>query len=131
MIEIRTIGRETLLPSTSFFRIRFDMKYSKDNRKLFFALKYTKLLCIKSIFLFLISSCGVLSENESEKKVREKIEISVIEDKLNEIRVENTVHSNFHDPILGGERMNLYLDSLVGKKIAIVSTIVYTIINLY
>jgi uncharacterized protein YbbC (DUF1343 family) len=69
----------------------------------------------------LISSCGVLSENESEKKVREKIEISVIEDKLNEIRVENTVHSNFHDPILGGERMNLYLDSLVGKKIAIVS----------
>ena len=69
----------------------------------------------------MISSCGVLSENESEKKVREKIEISVIEDKLNEIRVENTVHSNFHDPILGGERMNLYLDSLVGKKIAIVS----------
>jgi len=70
----------------------------------------------------LISSCSVLSasENESEKKIREKIEISVIEDLPSEIRVEKTFHGKIHEPVLGGERMNLYLDSLKGKRIAIV-----------
>ena len=51
----------------------------------------------------------------------EKIEISVIEDKPSEIRVENTTyHHNLKDPILGGERMHLYIDSLKGKRVAIV-----------
>lgn len=70
----------------------------------------------------MISSCSVLSasENESEKKIREKIEISVIEDLPSEIRVEKTFHGKIHEPVLGGERMNLYLDSLKGKRIAIV-----------
>jgi len=70
----------------------------------------------------LISSCSVLSasENESEKKIREKIEISVIEDLPSEIRLEKTFHGKIHEPVLGGERMNLYLDSLKGKRIAIV-----------
>jgi len=79
-------------------------------------------LCLKSILLILISSCSVLSasENESEKKIREKIEISVIEDLPSEIRVEKTFHGKIHEPVLGGERMNLYLDSLKGKRIAIV-----------
>jgi len=72
--------------------------------------------------LILISSCSVLSasENESEKKIREKIEISVIEDLPSEIRLEKTFHGKIHEPVLGGERMNLYLDSLKGKRIAIV-----------
>jgi len=79
-------------------------------------------LCLKSILLILISSCSVLSasENESEKKIREKIEISVIEDLPSEIRLEKTFHGKIHEPVLGGERMNLYLDSLKGKRIAIV-----------
>lgn len=70
----------------------------------------------------MISSCSVLSasENESEKKIREKIEISVIEDLPSEIRLEKTFHGKIHEPVLGGERMNLYLDSLKGKRIAIV-----------
>ena len=69
----------------------------------------------------MISSCSILSENETEKKTREKIEISVIEDKPSEIRVENTTyHHNLKDPILGGERMHLYIDSLKGKRVAIV-----------
>lgn len=90
------------------------------------------LLCLKSILLFLITSCSVLNskeiENEvnntvlteTEKKVREKIEVSVIEDKPSEIRVEATSSRTFHEPILGGERMKLYLDSLKGKRVAIV-----------
>ncbi len=124
MMDIRTIGRETLLPSTSFFRIRFDMKYSKDNRNYFFSLKYIKLLCLRSILLILISSCSVLNgkKTDKEKITREKkIEVSVIDSNSDEIREETSVHHNVHDPILGAERMNLYLDSLKGKRIAIVS----------
>ena len=78
-------------------------------------------MCLKSILLILISSCSILSENETEKKTREKIEISVIEDKPSEIRVENTTYyHNLKEPILGGGRMGLYLDSLKGKSVAIV-----------
>jgi uncharacterized protein YbbC (DUF1343 family) len=68
----------------------------------------------------LISSCSVLNENETDKKTREKIEVSVIDAKPDEIRIENTIHPNVHEPMLGGDRMNLYLDSLKGKRIAIV-----------
>ena len=116
-IEIRTIGRETLLPSTSILRIRFDMKYSNDNKRSFLTLKYTKLLCLKSILLFLISSCSVLSENEAEKQTREKIEVSVIEALPATVKVENTVCHEFHQPMLGCSRMNLYLDSYIFLQI--------------
>lgn len=68
----------------------------------------------------MISSCSVLSENEVEKKTREKIEISVIEASPETIKVENTIYHEFHQPMLGGARMNLYLDSLKGKRVAIV-----------
>ncbi len=68
----------------------------------------------------MISSCSVLNENETDKKTREKIEVSVIDAKPDEIRIENTIHPNVHEPMLGGDRMNLYLDSLKGKRIAIV-----------
>lgn len=97
------------------------MKNSKDNEKLILVLKYSKLLFFKSILLFLISSCSVFVENETDKRTREKIEISVIEDKSVQIREENnTVYKSVHEPILGCERMNLYLDSLKGKRVAIV-----------
>lgn len=96
------------------------MKYSNDNKRYFLALKYIKLLGLKSILLILISSCSVLSENEVEKKTREKIEISVIEASPETIKVENTIYHEFHQPMLGGARMNLYLDSLKGKRVAIV-----------
>ena len=43
------------------------MKYSNAKLDLTFQLKYTKVLCLKSIFIFLISSCGhgALEENEN------------------------------------------------------------------
>ena len=83
-------------------------------------LKYAKLLCLKSILLILISSCSVLSENEVEKQRVEKIEVSVIEPLPETVKIENTVYHELHLPMLGGARMNLYLDSLKGKRVAIV-----------
>lgn len=72
----------------------------------------------------MISSCALLTEKEketpTEKKTREKIEVSVIDDTPESIRVENTVYHAVNQPILGGARMNLYLDSIKGKRIAIV-----------
>ena len=59
-------------------------------------------------------------ETPVEKKTREKIEVSVIDDTPESIRVENTVYHAVNQPILGGARMNLYLDSLKGKRVAIV-----------
>ena len=105
------------------------MKYSNDNKRSFLTLKYTKLLCLKSILLFLISSCSVLSENEAEKQTREKIEVSVIEALPATVKVENTVYHEFHQPMLGCSRMNLYLDSLKGKRVAIVGNQTSTIGN--
>ncbi len=61
-----------------------------------------------------------MSENEVEKKRIEKIEVSVIEPLPETIKIENTVYHELHLPMLGGERMNLYLDSLKGKRVAIV-----------
>ena len=75
----------------------------------------------------MISSCSVLSENEVEKKTREKIEVSVIEALPATVKVENTVYHEFHQPMLGGARMNLYLDSLKGKRVAIVGNQTSTI----
>ena len=103
------------------------MKYSNDTKRFFMTLKYTKLLCLKSILLILISSCSVLSESEVEKKTREKIEVSVITALPATVKVENTVYHEFHQPMLGGARMNLYLDSLKGKRVAIVGNQTSTI----
>ena len=75
----------------------------------------------------MISSCSVLSENEFEKKTREKIEVSVIEALPATVKVENIVYHEFHQPMLGGARMNLYLDSLKGKRVAIVGNQTSTI----
>jgi len=68
----------------------------------------------------LISSCSVLSENEVDKKRVEKIEVSVIEPLPETVKIENTIYHELHQPMLGGARMNLYLDSLKGKRVAIV-----------
>lgn len=65
MIDIRTIGLETFLPCATLLSVFLDMKYSNANLQLSFRLKYTKVFCLKSIFIFLISSCsfgGPISE---------------------------------------------------------------------
>ena len=124
-IDIRTIGRETLVPSTSFLRILFAMKCSNDNILFFRALKYTKLLSLKSILLFLIASCSLLAGSENKKNApnvsEEKKNQTIIEEPLEEIKTETAQQTVYHDPIVGAERLNLYIDSLKGKRIAIVS----------
>ena len=83
-------------------------------------LKYVKLLCLGSVLSFLINSCSVLSENETDKKTREKIEVSVIEPTPKELKEESIVYQELNQPVLGAARMNLYIDSLKGKRVAIV-----------
>lgn len=58
MIDIRTIGLETFLPCATLLSVFLDMKYSNPNLQFSFRLKYTKVFCLKSIFIFLISSCS-------------------------------------------------------------------------
>ena len=74
----------------------------------------------------MITSCSLLSEktevvgSEADVEKREPTEISVIEDTPETIRMETTVYHAVNQPILGGARMYLYLDSLKGKRVAIV-----------
>ena len=105
MMDILTTGRETLLSLTSLLRIRFDMKYSKDNITPFLTLKYIKLLCQRNILLFLLffsfSNYSFSNENRN-------------------IANETKKDSDIITPIVGAERLTIYLDSLKGKKIAII-----------
>jgi hypothetical protein len=73
------------------------MKYSKANALPSFRLKYTKLFCLKSIFLLLISSCA--SGQSAE---------------VQEINPTNALR-------LGSERTEVYLPQLRDQKIALVA----------
>lgn len=117
-MEIRTIGRETFLPSTSFLRILRAMKYSNFNGFTNKLLKYTKLLSLKSIFLILVVSCGVKKHNNYKDKKDIYGKQLVIEDS-NDLKQESDI-SRSNMLSLGAERLNLYLDSLKGKRVAIV-----------
>ena len=107
MTDIFTIGRETLLPLTSLLRIRFDMKYSKDNAIQFLTLKYTKVLAQRNVLLFLAIFSVTLFNH------------SIYASNLS---IQNTENKNdFTGPIVGAQRFSIYLDSLKGKRIAVVS----------
>ena len=107
MTDIFTIGRETLLPLTSLLRIRFDMKYSKDNAIQFLTLKYTKVLAQRNVLLFLAFFSFTLFNH------------SIYASNLS---IQNTENKNdFIGPIVGAQRFSIYLDSLKGKRIAVVS----------
>lgn len=76
------------------------MKYSNDN---FFSsnwLKYTKDLCLKSLFIFLIASCSNQGANASPS-------IEETQEEAKEI-------------IVGAERVDAYLPMLIGKNVGIV-----------
>ncbi|MBI1836891.1 MAG: DUF1343 domain-containing protein [Flavobacteriia bacterium] len=101
------------------------MKCSNDNILFFRALRYIKLLSLKSILLFLIASCSLLAGSETKKientSTKPKQEITIIEEPIEEIRPEEAKQVVYHEPIVGAERLNLYIDSLKGKRVAIVS----------
>jgi hypothetical protein len=54
------MGLETFLPCTSFWSTLRAMKYSNGKSYLSFTvLRYAKVLCLKSILIFLVASCTV------------------------------------------------------------------------
>lgn len=102
IIDIRTIGLETFLPCATLLSVFLDMKYSNANLQLSFRLKYTKVFCLKSIFIFLISSCS-FGGATSEVKTSDSLLIS----NGNNIRV-------------GAENIPHILNLIKDKKVGIV-----------
>lgn len=127
IIEILTIGRETFLPSTSFLRFLRAMKNSNFNKSTFKLRKYVKLLCLKSILLFFLFSCGFKDKIFKKKTENEQVEHHVIHEVKPEIDVETAERTKHHPIVIGNERLNLYLDSLKNKRVAIVGNQTSTI----
>jgi uncharacterized protein YbbC (DUF1343 family) len=96
------------------------MKYSNDNLYIFNVLKYAKLLCLKSILLLLIVSCGVNRKRDIGTSETHIIEQGIVSDE-EIIREENSINQLLKHPVLGIDRLHLFLDSLKNKNIAVVS----------
>lgn len=115
IMDMRVIGLETFIPFALFRMRRFDMNNSKDNFTLIWLQKYGKLLCLETIFVFLLVSC---SQNvKGENTISGTIVIN--EDTLktdNNQKKQTTIKS----PILGIDRLHLFVDSMKGKRIAVV-----------
>lgn len=83
---------------------------------------YTKLLCLKSILVIFFFSCGnnaKLNRKNIEKSkeivdhvIQEPLEVTEINEAYEQIKT--------HPLIVGNQRLNLFLDSLKSKRIAIV-----------
>jgi len=113
---MRTIGLETFLSCDLFLTRRLDMKNSKDTTILFLFQKYGKVLCLETILVFLLISCSQKVKGESSISGT----IIIREDSL---RIDNAKMYFFQSsksPILGIDRLHLFVDSLVGKRIAVV-----------
>ncbi len=96
------------------------MKYSNGTSFFFQALKYIKLLWLKSILVFLIASCSVPFKRP-DNPIEETIIIDdqkTTEEEL--IREHQSLGHTSRNPILGVERLHLFLDSLKDKRIAVV-----------
>ena len=103
---IRKIGRETFIPCARFGRIRFAMKISKDTSFNLVSQKYGNLLRHlhrMDNYTFLFRAVGVF----------------VLVWIINASRFANPSDSKTVYP--GAERMGLYLDSLKGKRVAVVA----------
>lgn len=81
------------------------------------------LLGFKSIlFLFLLSSCSPSKKLSKNKNTKSKeIEEHVVKEPVIEIKEEDTYDlSKKHPLYIGNERTSMYIDSLIGKRVAIV-----------
>lgn len=117
------MGLETFLPCTSFWSTLRAMKYSNGKSYLSFTvLRYAKVLCLKSILIFLVASCTVPFKrpvNTTNETIVIENETIAYEEAIREEAL--AVHGSLHKPILGIERLHLFMDSLVDKRIAVVS----------
>ena len=97
------------------------MKYSNGKLLVLNVRKYTKLLCLKSILILLVTSCGIHKPKRTtiaETQVIEQCEPGDTDC----IRVEEQqVHNPMRAPVLGIDRLHLFMDSLQNKNIAVVS----------
>jgi uncharacterized protein YbbC (DUF1343 family) len=113
--DIRMIGLETFIPWALFRMRRFDMKNSNDNFLFIWFQKYGKLLCMETIFVFLLVSC---SQNaKGENRISGTI---VIEEDTLRIPKALIPAPTIKNPVLGIDRLHLFVDSLKGKRIAVV-----------
>ena len=114
------MGLETFLFCISLLSSFLDMKYSKDNPLFFSVLKYIKLSCLKSILLLLIvSSCSVPGKKKTSSKETYVINETVPTNE-GSIREDVALHHTIHHPVLGIDRLHLFLDSLKEYRIAVV-----------
>jgi len=106
------MGLETFFPSVIVERILRAIKYSNLNKVFFNLLSYTKLLCLKSILVIFLFSCGnnaKLNRKKAEKS-KEIVE-HVIQDPVETIEVNDAYeHAKTHPLIIGNQRFNLLLD---------------------
>jgi uncharacterized protein YbbC (DUF1343 family) len=84
------------------------------------ARKYTKLLCLKSILVLFLASCGTHNAVDERGDDAAHFEEQIIqpEDQIREQEIERVKMPQLQ---LGNERMTLYLDSLRGRRVAIVA----------
>jgi uncharacterized protein YbbC (DUF1343 family) len=95
--------------------MRCDMKNSKDNSSFFSLQSYGKLFGLHLFLVFLLISCG----NPDKIKIKFGQTSVISEDSLSILRETKVVRKTI--PILGIERIHLILDSLKGKRIAVVA----------
>jgi uncharacterized protein YbbC (DUF1343 family) len=91
------------------------MKNSNDNFLPIWFQKYGKLLCLETIFVFLLVSC---SQNvKGESTITGTIVINEDTLRTSDAQVKKPI---VKAPILGIDRLHLFVDSLNGKRIAVV-----------
>lgn len=115
MTDIRIIGLETLVPCSRLRIMRCDMKNSKDNSSFFGLQSYGKLFGLHLFLMFLLISCG----NPDKTSINFGQTSVISEDSLMLKKEMNVVTKT--KPTLGIERIHLILDSLKGKRIAVVA----------
>lgn len=84
------------------------------------ARKYTKLFCLKSILVLFLAGCGTHKPVVEKKEDMVHFEEQIIQPQ-EEIREQEVERLKMPDLQLGNERMTLYLDSLRGRRVAIVA----------
>jgi uncharacterized protein YbbC (DUF1343 family) len=95
--------------------MRCDMKNSKDNSSFFSLQSYGKLFGLQLFLVFLLISCG----NPDALKIRSGQTTVVYDDSLLLRKAEKV--ATRAKPTLGIERLGLILDSLKGKRVAVVA----------
>jgi len=123
---MRTIGLVRCKPRCFCLISLEDMKRSKDNYSILQLQKYTKLLAWVALQTILLVSCTILENKATHAVINPVAETIVIEEDSIEVRQITEVQNNYQkpilqNPILGIDRLHLFVDSLKNKRIAVVS----------